>query len=109
MSKTKSITEQIEELQQENDRLKSLEKLLNAAVKMRFGLSLKEIDSALKKKAKVSRFEQDLCRYFSLKSDEDKDIFQTIICSEATRNYYHKKLTEYASDEADSVPVETQG
>lgn len=43
MSKKISITEQIEELQEENERLKGLQKLFEKAVKDEFGFSVKEV------------------------------------------------------------------
>ena len=43
MSKKVSITEQIEELQEENERLKGLQKLFEKAVKDEFGFSAKEV------------------------------------------------------------------
>lgn len=109
MSKGKSITDLVTDLQNENERLKGLEKLLNSAVKMRFGMTINEIENVLKKRGKPSKFEQDLSRYFGLKTDDDKALFLTIICSDATKNYYRKKLADYTSAEADSVPVSTQG
>ena len=43
MSKKITITEQIEELQEENERLKGLQKLFEKAVKDEFGFSVKEV------------------------------------------------------------------
>ena len=43
MSKKFSITEQIEELQSENESLRSLHKLFEKAVKDEFGFSIKEV------------------------------------------------------------------
>ncbi|MCR5357169.1 MAG: hypothetical protein K6E63_07170 [Lachnospiraceae bacterium] len=43
MSKKVSITEQIEELQAENERLSNLQKLFEKAVKEEFGYSVKEL------------------------------------------------------------------
>ena len=43
MSKKITITEQIEELQEENERLKGLQKLFEKAVKNEFGFSIKEV------------------------------------------------------------------
>ena len=47
MSKKNSITEQIEKLQEENFRLKELEKLFDIAIKKRFGISAKEIQKLI--------------------------------------------------------------
>lgn len=109
----KTIAEQIEDLEKENQRLKEvekeLEKFIDKAIKARLGLSIKEAEAALKNIGKISKFEHDLCRYFGLKSHDDKEIFLSIICSEATRNYHKKKLAEYASTDVENVPVEMQG
>ncbi len=43
MSKKPSISEQIEELQAENERLQGLQKLFEKAVKDEFGFSVKEV------------------------------------------------------------------
>ena len=43
MYKKITITEQIEELQEENERLKGLQKLFEKAVKDEFGFSVKEV------------------------------------------------------------------
>ena len=43
MSKKLSITEQIEELQAENEHLQGLQKLFEKAVKDEFGFSVKEV------------------------------------------------------------------
>ena len=109
---SKTIAEQIEDLEKENQRLKEVEKefekFIDKAIRARLGLSIKEAETALKNSGKISKFEHDLCHYFRLKSHEDKDLFLSIICSEATRNYHKKKLAEYASTDVESVPVETQ-
>ena len=43
MSKKPSIMEQIEQLQEENERLQGLQKLFEKAVKDEFGYSIKEV------------------------------------------------------------------
>ncbi len=49
MSKSKSITDLVQELQQENESLKRLEKLANQYTKMEFGYSVKELHSIITK------------------------------------------------------------
>lgn len=48
-SKTKTITQLVEELQSENERLKSLEKLFNKACKEEFGFDVKTLHSMIEK------------------------------------------------------------
>lgn len=48
-SKTKSISELVTELQQENESLKSLNKLFNQACKNEFGFDVKTIHQLLEK------------------------------------------------------------
>lgn len=54
-SKTKSITELIEELQEENKRAESLTKLFNQAVKNEFGMDIKTIHEKLAKLAQIEK------------------------------------------------------
>lgn len=54
-SKTKSITELIEELQQENKRAESLTKLFNQAIKNEFGLDVRTIHEKLTKLAQIEK------------------------------------------------------
>ena len=49
MSKTKSITDLVSELQEENEKLKSLQKLFNQACRKEFGYDIKTIHCMLEK------------------------------------------------------------
>lgn len=49
MSKTKSITELVQELQQENESLKGLEKIANQYCRQEFSHSVKEIHDIIRK------------------------------------------------------------
>ena len=51
MSKKVSITEQIEELQAENERLSNLQKLFEKAVKEEFGYSVKDLHKIINEHA----------------------------------------------------------
>ncbi len=51
MGKTKSITELVTDLQQDNDRLAFLDKLFNQACKHEFDMTVKELHEALYKLA----------------------------------------------------------
>jgi len=48
----RNITEEIEELQRENQQLKELKKLFEKAVKVEFGMSVKEIHSIVDARGK---------------------------------------------------------
>ncbi len=58
MAKKISISEQIEELQAENERLNGLHKLFDKAVKMEFGYSIKEVHSLLNKQLQFEQRKQ---------------------------------------------------
>ena len=90
------ITDQIAALQEENERLVSLQKLFDKAVKNEFGLDTKAIHHLIdnrieirnKKVSEISDFEQKICSYFNLYLSSDKAEFLRIICSQKIRDYY---------------------
>ncbi len=49
MAKTKSITDLVTELQEENESLQPLKRLFNQAVKNEFGYDVKELHSIIEK------------------------------------------------------------
>lgn len=55
MSKTKSITDLVQELQQENESLKGLEKLANQYCKQEFGHTVKELHDIVRKQEAYER------------------------------------------------------
>ena len=55
MSKTKSITDLVQELQQENESLKGLEKLANQYCKQEFGYTVKELHNIIQKQEAYER------------------------------------------------------
>ena len=55
MSKTKSITDLVQELQQENESLKGLEKLANQYCKQEFGYNVKELHNIIQKQEAYER------------------------------------------------------
>ena len=89
---SKSITEQITDLQNENDRLKELDKLFEKAIKSEFGCDRKTIHKAVKNSNHFqSEFEKKIIHYFGLKSSDDMEKFLSIICSESTLKYVDSK------------------
>lgn len=95
MSKAKTISQQIEDLQQENERLKEYDKLFEKAIKKEFGCDRKTIHKAIKNNNQFqSEFEQKIINYFGLKSSDNMDEFLSIICSESTLKYVNSKKTD---------------
>lgn len=89
---SKSITEQIADLQNENDRLKELDKLFEKAIKTEFGCDRKTIKKMMKNTDHIqSDFEKKIINYFNLKTASDMEEFLSIILSENTRNYFNNK------------------
>lgn len=84
----KSITEQIEQLQAENNRLREFEKLFEKALKKEFGIGKKEIEKKISAIEKPSNFENQLCDYFGLISEHDKSDFLSIMCSESSLKFF---------------------
>lgn len=90
------ITDQIAALQEENERLCSLYKLFEKAVKTEFGMGIKNIHDLIAvneiKAGNISSFEEKICSYFDLFYESDKDDFIRIMCSKKSRDYYKKQL-----------------
>ena len=55
MSKTKSITDLVQELQQENESLKGLKKLAQQYCKQEFGYTIKELHDIVRKQEAYER------------------------------------------------------
>lgn len=90
MSKAKTITQQIEELQSENDRLRELEKLFEKAVKSEFGCDRRSIHKMIKNEANSqSDFEKKISTYFNLKTPADMEEFLSVFCSESSKNFFN--------------------
>ena len=91
----KTITELINELEQENQKLKEFrtesEKIFEKALKLEFGINKKQIEKILSNSYRTTEFERKICEYFSLKSEQEKQNFLTVFCSESSLNYYKSK------------------
>lgn len=83
MSKTKTITEQIHDLEQENLRLKNYEKLFEKALKNEFNMSKKSIIKSL-------NFQEKIMQFFELKTTHDLENFQKFLFTEIIFNQYKK-------------------
>lgn len=97
---SRSITEQIEDLQNENARLKEFEKLFEKAVKSQFGTGAKSIRKMLKNEAEnTSDFEKKICSYFGLKTAEEKAEFLEIMCNDSSLRYYNGKRNDVQAEQ----------
>lgn len=94
----KNITEQIAELESENERFRELDKLFEKAIKIEFGSTRKSIHSLMKNEEKCSEFEAKICNYFGLKNQEDMDAFLSIMCSENSLKFYNSKANNYSEN-----------
>ena len=95
MSKPKTITQQIEDLQHENERLKEFDKLIEKAVKIEFGCDRKSIHKMMQNSTHFqNEFEKKIINYFDLKSSDDMEKFLSIICSESTLKYVNTKRAD---------------
>lgn len=88
---SKTITEQIHDLEQENLRLKSYEKLFEKALKNEFNATKKTIQNSL-------NFQQEIMHFFNLKNDHDLKNFLDFFCTE---NY----LSEYKKTPLNNVQI----
>lgn len=99
---TKTIQEQIAEMENRCAKLEELQKLFEKAVKNEFGIEAKKIHKILENSnANSSDFEKKIASYFSLKSSEDFSNFLSIFCTENSLNYYNKKRAENSSSDAE--------
>lgn len=88
----KSITEQIEELQAENMRLKSLEKILDKIIKSEFGIERKKLHKIIEKQHSFkTEFIERIADFYGLESEQDYRDFLEMFCSEDFINYYNEK------------------
>ena len=99
---TKTIQEQIAEMENRCAKLEELQKLFEKAVKNEFGIEAKKIHKILENSnATSSDFEKKIASYFGLKSNEDFSNFLSIFCTENSLNYYNKKRAENSSSDAE--------
>lgn len=89
----KTITEQINDLQKENNRLKELDKLFDKAVKNEFNMDKKIIHNLLDNWEGPNEYFAKICDYFELESTAEMREFVSIICCEHVKNYLTAKRT----------------
>ena len=99
MSKQKSITEQIEELQASNKKLTDYEKLFDKACLLNFGCSSKNIQKIiLNNEEPCSNFETTVRTFFGLQTSADIGAFISIICTAKIRNFFEQQKEKLASE-----------
>lgn len=92
MAKQKTITEQIEEMQEANKKLSDYEKIFDKLCQINFGISAKSIQKMTEEHSEnCSDFEKKICNYFGLKTSADKNSFLSIMCSDSSKNFFNSK------------------
>lgn len=94
--KPKSLTAQLEELQEAATQLHEFRKIIDKICLIQFGKSASAIQKMIEKKeSEPTDFEQMLTEYFKLDSDViSKDEFLKFICTDSTRRYLLNKLND---------------
>lgn len=89
----KTISEQIEDLENENQRLKNLKKISEKIIRNEFGIGSKEIHKMIKNnRSSNSIFVSKIADFFELETDQDFTDFIDIFCTEDFISYYQDKL-----------------
>ena len=87
---SKTITEQIADLERENQSLKEFQKLFDKAVKLEFGIDTKKLHKIIENDAENhGNFEKKIATFFGLKTDADFAKFVEIFCTDSSLNYYN--------------------
>lgn len=96
----KMLSVQIEDLENENQRLKNLEKIIEKIVRNEFGISSKEIHKLIKNNRSTnSIFVSKISDFFELETDQDFMDFIDIFCTEDFISYYQDKLNSESNTE----------
>lgn len=94
-----SFLEQADALERENKQLKesldAYKKLADTVVKAELGMDLKAVKKLLEKGDErhliESIFEEKICNYFGLNTDEDKEDFLQIMLTQSSLNHFKKE------------------
>lgn len=98
MSKSKTIAEQIDLLQSENEHLKELNKLFEKAIKLEFDMEAKKIHKIIENWNDFNEYWNQICRYFGLKKASDMSEFVSLMCTEQSLNFYKIHATNERVD-----------
>ena len=86
---SKSITEQIQELQIENERLKELKKISDKIIKAEFSIEAKKIHKILDTYDAISLdFANEIKKFFDLKTEQDIADFIAVFCASNSLDYF---------------------
>lgn len=86
----RNISEQVEELQFENNRLKNLEKLFDKMVKIELGMDLKTIRKILENHSSFKDdFVKKIADFYRLETEEDYQDFLDTFCTNEFINLYN--------------------
>jgi hypothetical protein len=110
MSKKKSITEQIEEMQEASNQLAEYEKLFNQACINKFGCNIKEIKEKIDEtnsNSEILAFATIISDYYELSKKADYDSYISVMCSEDSKKYYTGKIAKKDSSSDDNVGDDT--
>lgn len=100
MSKPKSLTERLSDLEAAAERASEYEKLFDKACQLRFHMSASSVEKTLKNGGRhISAFEKSLCEFFGLQTEKDRADFLRIMCLESSRNFFEKERTNPAAKE----------
>lgn len=92
---TKTIQEQIAEMENRCAKLEELQKLFEKAVKNEFGIEAKKIHKILVNCNDISNdFGKKIATHFNLKTEKDFMDFLNIFCTDPNLDYFIKKRTE---------------
>ncbi len=104
---SKTIQEQITELESRCARYEELHKLFEKAVKNEFGVDAKKIHSMLEKSSQdVLNFGKAIASYYGLKTPEDYDNFIDLFCHEMMLDIYVNGAPTEAEDTEQTKGVE---
>lgn len=91
-TKTKTIQEQVAELEARCEKLENLQKIFDKAVRNEFEMDSKKIHKIIENNdAATVNFAKKIASYFDLKTSKDFDVFLSIFCAENSKNYYQKR------------------
>lgn len=94
MSKTKSLAEQLDELQAARERALEYDKLFDKAFYMNFNMNVAELKRKLASGSAESAFERKLRSYYNLNDDAACARFAALICSAEVKDYLENLLEQ---------------
>ncbi len=91
MTKNKSVTDLVSELQAENDSLKFLKKLIEKYIQNEFNMNSSTIKKMiLNQETFNSSFESDIATFFDLKTPDEKAQFLRVFLTDSSRDFYYR-------------------